>query len=98
MKYNFNEIKSCMTLYLNTFCVFRIWISEFVLTITSVPQQLQSPLTTHFKATYISFYMNNVSFSQSITMNKCEKYFGEPCRKTLVIEEFFLTTHEIERV
>ena len=55
-------------LYLITLCVFRIWIADFVLTITLVPQHRQSPFTTHFKATHIGINMNAVSVSQSITV------------------------------
>ena len=36
----------------SNFCFFQILIREFDLTITSVPQHLQSQFTTHFKATH----------------------------------------------
>ena len=69
----------------SNFCVFQILIPKFDLTITSVPQHLQTPFTTHFKATHIGVNMNAVSVSQSITirrynvMNKWVLYFGTPC-------------------
>ena len=68
-------------LFLKTLCVFQIWIAEFVLNITSVPQHLQSPFTTHFKATHISFNINADSVHQPLgdIMNKCEQYLATHC-------------------
>ena len=46
-------------------CVFWIWTVKFVMTTTSVPRRLQSPLTTRFKADYTSFRMNGVLIYKS---------------------------------
>ena len=79
-------------------CDFQIWIADFDFTITLVPQQLQSPFTTHFKATRIGVNMNAVSVSQSITirrwivMNKWVQYFGTPCTIPHIGQSFFYTS------
>ena len=83
-------------LYLQNFCVFRIWVAEFVITITFDPQHLQSLFTTPFKATHIGVNMNAVSVSQSIIIRrynvmKWVQYFVFFCRSN---QQFSLPNKE----